>query len=71
MILFPIPSCSRDLLFSRPREIFDVLAYIFYVLLREEKQPIDGTNEGCIGSLAEILVSLAVLDDMFYAANCL
>ena len=44
--LLPMPSCSRDLLLSRPSEIFDVLAYMFYVLLSDEKHPIDGTNEG-------------------------
>lgn len=37
--------CSRDLLLSRPSEIFEFV-YMFYVLLSDEKQPIEGTKEG-------------------------
>ena len=38
---------------------------MFCVLLSDEKHPIDGTKDGYIGSLADILVSLAVFEDMF------
>ena len=40
-------------------EILDWLPCIYW-LLRELKQPIDGTYEGWMGSFAEILWSLAV-----------
>ena len=57
--------CSRDLLVSGPSDIFEELPYMFCVLFSDEKHPIDGTKDGWIGSLAEMLVSLAVFEDMF------
>ena len=50
---------------SGPSDILEELPCMFCVLLSDEKHPMDGTKDGCIGSLADILVSLAVFEDMF------
>ena len=57
--------CSLDLLVSGPSDILEELPCMFCVLLSDEKHPMDGTKDGCIGSLADILVSLAVFEDIF------